>query len=551
MKTKKLKRYPSKKQNANLGGLLGGVTAALDGANPIGLAASVALPLLSNLIRQKPEPITVGATPGNYQYGGGMPDQNVSSAGFQVKGNPQKVDGNYYPELNAMLDHDEVIINMEDGPFVFSDSIHLNDTKGNPSFAALARPHLKALSRAEKALEQSKGDEQAKSTVAKTYAIIEQLRANQEKLAITKGYRNPDGTPKQDTIEYKNGGKMKFMYGGIVKHYATGGPGDPLQFQKWVNANYGLGLAEDGVYGPKTQNAYTKYAKQYAIENISAFDPVVTNPLGGPFVMADSEKKQWETVNQLDKLTPDPVSGGTDPMNQIVDPYTDPYTNQLMNFDQGKAAYKARNEIGFIPNADLRNRVEGIGIQKSLVDTKYQTPWTFGDYLKVGELTGKFSETMRPAEKEVGNFDSTQISKRSYDPKAALYQTQRNFANVRNSIDTRNIGQRNALLNAALASTINAENNLFAQYDQMNQQAGVEYENRVANQRRYNAQEMSRVNTVNSQNRAALDAARQNVFTSVGQFGEDLNRKRYATDQVNFLKLLFPEGFNSYMGTLS
>ena len=70
-------------------------------------------------------------------------DLSLSSSAFQVQGNPQKTDGNYYPNLNAKLDHNEVVSSSPSGtPFIFSDDLKL---QGKP------------ISYMAKKLEQSKG----------------------------------------------------------------------------------------------------------------------------------------------------------------------------------------------------------------------------------------------------------------------------------------------------------------------------------------------------------------------------------------------------------
>lgn len=488
---------------------------------------------------------------GNFKYGGNMQDTNVlnSGTGFQVKGNPEQVDGNYYPQYNAMLDHNEVVMDMEDGTYVFSDS--LTPKGGTESYAKMAAKHLKAIKASEKLLERRPSDEASKSTVQKSYAILETIKANQEALAHSKGLRNPDGTPKQSTIQYKNGGRMKCKYGGMIKKYVAGGPlpglATPDQvfaFQQWYNKNNPTSTIKvDGIAGPTTTNLYKKNMEQFAIDGVGAL-----NPNNKTFAAPDAAT---DRLMQVDKVMPS-TEVKADPMNVIGSNIMDPYTGQPLTFEQEAAAYEANNA----PRNPITNTGQGDtifnseGTNTASATQRYQTPFTFGDALKVGELVGKFSETLRPAEVEMGNYDSTRITQQSYDPRASIYQADRNFANARNSLDVRNQGQRNATLNSFLANTTNATNNVLNQYQGMNNQALSQYEQSVANQQRYNNQERGRVQTANSMNRAALDSARQNVFTSVGQFGEDLNRKKYAADQVNLMSVLFPEGFGAYMNLL-
>jgi hypothetical protein len=96
---------------------------------------------------------------------------------------------------------------------------------------------------------------------------------------------------------------------------------------------------------------------------------------------------------------------------------------------------------------------------------------------------------------------------------------------------------------------MNANSNVLTQYQQMNQQANSTYEDRLSNQRRFNIESMFRTNDMNAQNRAARDMVQQNLFTSVGQFGEDLNRKRYAADAVNLLSKQYGDVFKGIFTT--
>lgn len=109
-------------------------------------------------------------------------DIGLSSDAFQVKGNPNKVDGNYYPELNAKLDHNEVVKQN----FVFSN--RLKDPTTNTSYANLAARLEKYAGNAEKKVQLS-GDEFAVNTVAHHEKRLEALARRQEAHATALGLR--------------------------------------------------------------------------------------------------------------------------------------------------------------------------------------------------------------------------------------------------------------------------------------------------------------------------------------------------------------------------
>lgn len=578
-----------------------------------------------------------------YKTGGGMKDQHVSSAGFKVQGNPQKTDGNYYPEFDALLDHNEVVINMEDGPFVFSDSLHPNDDLTMKSYAKMATPHVKALKQAEKILERSKYDEQAKSTVQKSYAILKTLRASQEELANRKGLRNPDGTPTQEgDIPAMNNGGPRYGQPGSLNYMGNPSLYPPLESpysneyraeQNRIAADYlkfygnryhpPMTIKDDGFdawyyegpsgsipYNPgmtdaeadaryehnrKVTESGSRLAKYYGHEPWkvplpAGFDQPPIGPNQMPRALGPAEDSPDDLFDPqtIDLVTGLPAYRGIGPANPDANPTGLRGVNVIdegmqdilaaggdeLAAQRSRAAAKERERMNtygaqnYTTNspeeqAAMRRRfAESDPNRKAtmtfpeprerqrrgLTKDPFKTPWTFGDYLKVGELVGKFSETLKPAEVEMPFYDNSRITRQVMDPTRATAQVRNQFANARNSMDFRNPAARAAATNQMLSNVINAESDIATRYQQANQQNLANYETRVAEQNRFNTLERARVSDINSRNRAALDQARQNVFTSVGQFGEDLNRKYYADQQLEMLRKIFPEGSASMTG---
>ena len=183
----------------------------------------------------------------------------------------------------------------------------------------------------------------------------------------------------------------------------------------------------------------------------------------------------------------------------------------------------------------------------------YKTPWTTGDYFKVAELLSKSIGAFSKPEVEKPLLDTTRISQQVYDPSNALYQTdrqQRNFLNT-SAATAPTAGLRRAMQGSSLATSIAQKNQVLSQYQQMNQQGKAQYEDRVSQQSRFNLASQGRTNEMNAQNRAAKDMVQQNFFTSLGQFGEDLNRKRTAEDMMTMLQVQYPEIFNSVTSQIS
>ncbi len=587
--------------------------------------------------------------------GGDLP---LSSSSFQVKGNPQVTDGNYYPNLNAKLDHNEVITSTQNGGnFVFSDILK----EGDRSFASHAKEYEAAKGKAEKRLKANPNDEQSKSTISQTNGLLEALATRQEMLAASKGLRNPDGSTVQHAAY---GGKLAAHTPMTVHNWqytrppvktirlANGGPIDPPV----------LIDADRGFYYDKAQNAIVLKRPN------GSFTTVVSNPTNDDWPVLNTLRSQKSTkpflpVRTTERVLDDQLtwSGEFDPANNPVtpSPATSPVTTSPTvptNSGRGRKAASPVSKYNYdvttqgpitinnnpqgisipgqgssntdismkdvfgqtnpsvktenIPDATRReplstlpykldgrsyriaNTLDGNqvaaytnpdgspytsvdqvpknplesgaitslrgGTTPSAATTStsaagtgmYKTPWTGGDSLKLVELFGKGIDAFGNAEVEKPQLDTSQISKESYDPRAALHRNSRNYQNFINSTTSGSLNTRRALGANALSSKLNADNQVLSQYNQMNQAANTAYESRLQGRRQFNIGQLNRTSDINAANRGAQDAVTQNFLTSVGQFGEDLNRKKYSSDLVNLLQLQYPDVYKNVYNQL-
>lgn len=130
----------------------------------------------------------------NYAMGG---DMKLSDNSFLVDGNPTVTDGNFYPQLNAKLDHGEVV---KDN-FVFSNK--LRDPQTNVTYAKLAQPVEKSTGKAEKFMKRFQNDAFSKNTVMQNNKFLDSLSNKQEMLATAMGLRQ-----NEQPMGYAAGGKM-------------------------------------------------------------------------------------------------------------------------------------------------------------------------------------------------------------------------------------------------------------------------------------------------------------------------------------------------------
>jgi len=284
--------------------------------------------------------------------------------------------------------------------------------------------------------------------------------------------------------------KQKFAGGGPIPY-----PGfNVLDFQKMYNQNISTpnaSLVEDNKWGPKTSEAYNNYMQT---KNIN-------RQMGLPVFELPSRSLP-------DQIYSTSTSSSTTTPSTTTDAVSAP------------------------------------------VESQYKTPWTFGDTLKGVELIGKSIGAFSKPEVDKPLIDRTQLTKESYDPTNALYQTNRTYNLYKNSLNTPSINLNRALNNSALAGKYSQDNQTLSQYDAMNKAAGTQYQQRASQQAQFNVQSQFRTNDINAANRAAQDSVQQNFYSSVGQFGEDLNRKKYAADIINLYRNQVPDVFDNYIKSL-
>lgn len=170
-------------------------------------------------------------------------DKQLSNSAFQVKGNPNVTDGNSYPELNANLDHNEVVKNN----FVFSNKLKMPN---GISFAEAARKLEISTGKAEKNLKSNPDDPFARATVAHNEKRSNALATQQETLATAKGLRGPS------------------------RNFANGGPTDPKPNQPYI------ALGNDYYYDPYN-NRYLKRGLTGAYTEDP--NPGATSMMGGKY----------------------------------------------------------------------------------------------------------------------------------------------------------------------------------------------------------------------------------------------------------------------------
>lgn len=267
----------------------------------------------------------------NYADGGQM-DTQLSNESFQVKGNPNVTDGNYYPEYNANLDHNEVVKDQ----FVFSDK--LKNPRTGKSFAAEAKVIETSIGRSQKALKINPNDQLAKNTIKFNEQRSQALASAQESLAQLKGLRSKDN----------------------VQNYAVGGVmGDPPYTIK-ADAQNDYFNPIDATTGrgrnPTSANTYTGFLPE---KNQTLID------IGRDGMFYDPYRKEFAIRNSRGEYVPvEPTPGQfvQDAQGNIIDKKT----NKSFA-PQNQAAYDRAPKL-------LENRTTGADVSADYNSFKSSTP---------------------------------------------------------------------------------------------------------------------------------------------------------------------------------
>lgn len=550
-----------KRKKYNIGGDLQGngldlLSAGVSMIPGWGQVAGAGLGLVSGLVKRQQavnelRNTVITGTPGNYAQGG---DIALNSQSFQVKDNPAVKDGKDYDYKGSpvSLDHNEVVDTKQD--FVFSNRIlnPLTFGKGKKaqSFADSVAKIDKSTGKAEKMVQHNNSPE-AMNTIKYNNMTKQSLGKLQEAVKVRT----------MPSTGMANGGPIPWDGFGVK------------QFQQYANS---LGyvdpttkkpLAIDNAWGPQTEAAFntalgTDWASQLGMENVngkytrtspqiidSGTGISIPNAAGTQFANIDKSRPSWMPKPAAQdivrpQMTTLPDGTQVDIAELGGDPTTTPLT---MDQRASHVTPSVTTSDDVIPSFE---RIDPTTVeQKGLMPNSSSS--RIGNVLQGIEVASKFLETMQPAEKQRPYLDTTNITKQSYDPRNARYQNQRNYQNAVNTIDSPSINLRRALQNKFLSNKINSDMQVNTQYDQMNKNAQTQFEDRLSNRRRYNNAQMLQTDTINSQNRAAKDAAIQNAFTSVGNYGEAMNRRDQAYDSLNVLKELYPDVYDRIMNEYS
>lgn len=443
-----------------------------------------------------------------------MGDQQLSSSSFQVKGNPQTTDGNYYPEYNANLDHNEVVKNQ----FVFSDKLKHPAT--GQSFAKEAAGIESAIGKAQKTLKSNPNDKAAKNTVKLNEQRSKALAATQEAMASSMGLRA------------KN---RNFVVGGYMGE-EDNKPKLPSNMRAFIWPEYPPRLPPEDQPGVPSGGEYPSFGLVPNPLKVSAKLPPTTTPV---------------------KTAVGAGRGGTKKVTVPATPVTPaaPVAPASMaNFPMLNAANRTPTMGPVISGQVKAPNIAGQAIPQTAIAAglnagdQLNNKFTAGDYMQAAKVAAGFGQLIGGPVTEKPSYDTTRITQNVMDPRNALNQNQRSFKDATAGYDSPSVNARRAYENSMYANKMGQDANIITQYQQGNQQNRTAYEQAASNQRRYNVGQTLATNDLNQRNKDSYRQAVDSAFTGLSNFGMGLNEKKQGYDVLQILRQQYPEVYKNIYG---
>jgi len=164
-------------------------------------------------------------------------------------------------------------------------------------------------------------------------------------------------------------------------------------------------------------------------------------------------------------------------------------------------------------------------------------------------IIGGIASLRGGAEVDTPRYDTTNISRETFDSSALLTANARNLSTARNSLSGPASAVR-AASNSMLATKLAQDNQVMTQYQGLNNQSKTSFERRVTDQARYNNQQRVSTDNINAANRGALDARLQNTLSSVSNVGKGLNQKQQSAEMMRLYQVQYEDVYNRVLKTL-
>jgi len=165
-----------------------------------------------------------------------------------------------------------------------------------------------------------------------------------------------------------------------------------------------------------------------------------------------------------------------------------------------------------------------------------------GDLIQLGALGGKAAMLARGYDKQPLHQLAAPISQAAFDPTRAIQESNYAFAGAQDQ--ARNTVSRSSMMGNLQQASANQARNIGAitsQYDQMNRQGRVEYEQRKGQQQAANTQLRMQNEQIRQQDQAQFFNNIDTILSSVGNYGKARTSQGMNQAAVKLLIQAFPD----------
>jgi len=559
------------KQKCEEGGILSTMQALtpllslIPGAGPLAsMGASAGLGLLSNQINSPATYQPIGPNTSKYGYAMGGQLQQLGPNTQQVQAtNPGATDSVELPQ--AYVNHGETISGVGGQQYVFSDTLK------HPITGKTFADEDKKLAKADANAQKKYNDPAAAKALEWNQKNREQLMNLNELMKLAESYGK--GVMKA--------AKNKMAYGGVYgdppldplmlplnrltsaqagpyepnAHYALTAPNsasamnssllnlsNPSNPRPPASGTYAKGYSApwdgfnvanfqkfagfkgkqwDNVYGPETHKAWEKYGNDYATEQFMGTSS------DGKYVPGE-----WLNTNTNANPEPLPIPSGAERRAQGMDPRSlgrsgiPPVTSTTPQNIRGQVPAL---DAAMKPNAPGANQLgQKVGA---------------AELLQYGELAAKIGLLARGYDKQELYQNSAPVTLRGYDPSNQLQQSALGYNKARSDIQGAASGLGSYLGNMQGAAANNYQNNsnILSQYANMNQQAQVNYEQRLGQRSQQNIATRLGTDQIRQQDEASYHNSIQDILTSFGNVGRGKVAQNENKKAVELILSAFPD----------
>lgn len=235
-------------------------------------------------------------------------------------------------------------------------------------------------------------------------------------------------------------------------------------------------------------------------------------------------------------LIPKTPSGTTEDNKRSDDPDASPMGELFpaeSQTDRYERLFGAKTPYG------TKSGEQGIGKSK----------FTTGDYMQLGAVGVQSIAALldRPHTPPARTVNSP-ITENRYNPARALQENQFTTNAAVNALGNNysSAGVNSGLQNL-YANKYKADSRIIQNYDQMNQQAKTQYEERLGQRDQFNSQIQTQNDVIKQQDRANYTNGLYNALESVSNVGKGLNQKESSDKALKYLMLNDPEAYKSFM----